>query len=87
MIDHNRQKGAAMNNDKHLDGQPRPTAEQVAWVFSHIRDHAREPGSFRHLIYQRMRFDCRAYSPLYGAGGLEISNMCHAAAALAGEGD
>jgi len=46
----------------------------VAWVFENILAHAREGGSFRYLIYNRLGFDIDAYFPLYEAGGMEISN-------------
>jgi hypothetical protein len=55
----------------------KPTPEQVAWVFRHIADHLREGGTFRYLIYDRMGFDSDAYSTLYGAGGMDISNACN----------
>lgn len=60
--------------DDFLAGQPKPTIEQVAWVFAHLFDHLAEPGSFRYLIYTRMGFDHDAYTPLYLAGGQAISN-------------
>jgi hypothetical protein len=44
------------------------------WVFQTICDHARQGGSFRYLIYNRLGFDMDAYSPLYCAGGMDISN-------------
>ena len=46
----------------------------VAWVFEQIVAHAREGGSFRYLIYDRLGFDLDAYVPLYLAGGMTISN-------------
>lgn len=46
----------------------------VAWVFRKICDHARDGGSFRYLIYDRLGFDLDAYAILYEAGGMEISN-------------
>lgn len=46
----------------------------TAWVFQHIVEHAKEGGSFRHLIYNRLGFDTDSYVPLYEAGGMEISN-------------
>ncbi len=63
-------------NAEHLRGQQKPTIEQVAWVFAHLHDHIMEPGSFRFLIYDRLGFDCKAYTPLYLAGGMNISNAC-----------
>jgi hypothetical protein len=46
----------------------------VAWVMKHICDHAREGGTFRYLIYERLGFNQDAYLPLYEAGGMTISN-------------
>lgn len=46
----------------------------TAQVFKAIVDHAKEPGSFRYLIYERLGFDTEAYVPLYWAGGMTISN-------------
>jgi len=67
-----------MNADDHLHGQPRPTPEQVAWVFHHLNDHYGEGGSFRHLIYQRMGFDPSAYVGLCGQG-MNLSNLMNCA--------
>lgn len=44
----------------HLQGQPRPSAQQVAWVFHHLNELYEDGGSFRHLIYERMWLDERA---------------------------
>lgn len=46
----------------------------AAWVIKHIVDHAKEGGSYRYLIYDRLGFGTDAYVPLYEAGGMEISN-------------
>jgi len=46
----------------------------VAWTIRKIVEHAREGGSFRYLIYDRMGFEPDAYAVLYDAGGMEISN-------------
>lgn len=43
-------------------------------VFKALCDHAREGGSFRHLIYNRLGFKNDAYLPLHQCGGTEISN-------------
>jgi hypothetical protein len=43
------------------------------WVFKHLVEHAKEGGSYRHLIYQRLGFDIDAYIPLCD-DGLTISN-------------
>ena len=43
------------------------------WAMKHIVDHAREGGSYRYLIYDRMGFGPEAYAPLC-ADGLTISN-------------
>lgn len=53
-----------------------PTVQQVAWVFAHLHDHLMRPGTFRHLIYDRMGFDPSAYSLLCRAGGRDISDSC-----------
>jgi hypothetical protein len=47
----------------------------TAWVCKHILDHAREGGSYRYLIYDRLGFDMDAYGVLQEAGALEISNQ------------
>ncbi len=46
----------------------------VADTFRAIVAHAREGGSFRHLIYGRLGFGYEAYSELYASGGMDISN-------------
>ena len=46
----------------------------TAWVFKNIVDHAKEGGTFRYLIYNRLGFSPDAYVPLYEAGGMDISN-------------
>lgn len=46
----------------------------TAWVFKNIVEHAMEGGSYRTLIYDRLGFGPEAYSPLYSAGGMTISN-------------
>ena len=43
------------------------------WVMKHIVEHAREGGSYRYLIYDRLGFDLDAYAPLC-SDGLTISN-------------
>jgi hypothetical protein len=67
-----------MTADDHLQGQPRPSAEQVAWVFHHLNDLYDEGGSFRHLIYHQMGFDTKAYGMLVGQGQA-LSNLIHCA--------
>lgn len=47
------------------------------WVFQNISKHMEEGGSFRYLIYNRMGFTGKAYTPLYDGGGLDISNFCN----------
>ena len=46
----------------------------TAWVFKNIVEHAKEGGSYRYLIYDRLGFNLDAYVPLFEAGGMEISN-------------
>ena len=43
------------------------------WAMKHIVEHAREGGSYRTLIYDRLGFGPEAYSPLCD-DGLTISN-------------
>lgn len=43
------------------------------WVMKHIVNHAREGGSYRYLIYDRLGFGPESYVPLC-ADGLTISN-------------
>ena len=52
----------------------KPSIEQVAWVFTHLCDHMNDGGSFRYLIYNRMGFGPEAYTTLYMAGGMALSN-------------
>lgn len=46
----------------------------TAQVIKAIVDHAKEGGSFRYLIYDRLGFGPDAYLPIYEAGGMDISN-------------
>lgn len=43
------------------------------WVMKHIVEHAKEGGSYRYLIYDRLGFGPEAYAPLC-SDGLTISN-------------
>ena len=43
------------------------------WVMKHVVEHAREGGSYRYLIYDRLGFGLNAYVPLC-ADGMTISN-------------
>lgn len=45
----------------------------VQWTMKHIVEHAKERGSYRYLIYQRLGFGPEAYVPLLDYG-LVISN-------------
>ena len=47
----------------------------TAWVIRHILDHAKEGGSYRYLIYDRLGFEADAYGVLQEAGALDISNL------------
>ena len=60
-----------------VDEMDKPTAEQVAWVFEKLCEHAKEGGSYRSLIYDRMGFDGKAYKPLHKAGGMVLTNLIH----------
>jgi hypothetical protein len=60
---------------KLVDDCPYETRLAIAaWVMRAIVDHARDGGSFRFLIYDRLGFGPDAYLPLYYAGGMTISN-------------
>lgn len=61
--------------DDLLHGEQRPSVNQIAWVFAHLADSIYDEGcTFRSLIYRRMGLDERAYTPLYLAGGMQITN-------------
>ena len=58
-----------------LESTPYETKLAItAWVFEKLVEHARQRGSYRGLIYERLGFDSDAYAPLYEAGGMTISN-------------
>lgn len=52
----------------------KPTPEQAAWVISKIVAAMKRPGSFRYMIYDRMGYGPDAYTPIYLAGGMELTN-------------
>lgn len=52
---------------------PRLKLAVTRWAMKHIVDHAREGGSYRYLIYNRLGFGPEAYVPLCD-GGMTISN-------------
>jgi hypothetical protein len=45
----------------------------VKWAMKHIVDHAKEGGTYRYLIYDRLGFGPEAYAPLC-SDGMTISN-------------
>jgi hypothetical protein len=45
----------------------------VKWAMKHIVEHAKEGGSYRYLIYNRLGFGPEAYAPLC-SDGITISN-------------
>jgi hypothetical protein len=47
----------------------------TAWVCKHILDHAKDGGSYRYLIYDRLGFSEDAYGVLQENGALDISNL------------
>ena len=66
-------------NEKYLAEIVENTPYEVrlavtAWAIKHILAHAREGGSYRYLIYERLGFDADAYGVLQTAGALDISN-------------
>lgn len=61
--------------DKLLEGEERPSINQVAWVFGCLYDSLNRGGcSFRKTIYGLMGYGPEAYVPLYLAGGMSITN-------------
>lgn len=63
--------------DRHksvLEGQSKPTIEQIAWVFACLRDCVQQPGSYRNMIYGSMELPLEAYTPLYCAGAMEVND-------------
>jgi len=59
----------------YLCGEATPTEAQVAYVFATLRQHGRDGGTYRYLIYDLLGFGESAYTPLYVAGGMELSNL------------
>ena len=56
------------------------TIEQVAEVFEVLNEFIKEGGgSYRYLIYDKFGFGFDAYTPLYLAGGMNISNTINEA--------
>jgi hypothetical protein len=53
--------------------EPEMKLAVTKWAMKHIVDHAREGGSYRYLIYDRMGFGPEAYAPLC-SDGMTISN-------------
>lgn len=46
----------------------------ACWVMKHVYAHAKEGGSYRYLIYERLGFGPDAYAPMMFADALNISN-------------
>jgi len=57
--------------------RPSAVLKQTVRVFEKIAEHAKEGGTFRTLIYDRLGFGPEAYFPLYLAGGMDISNALY----------
>lgn len=55
----------------------KPTPEQVAWVFKHLKNHFDEGGSFRYLIYDRLGFDKSEYLLFFENGGFALSQIAN----------
>jgi len=67
--------------DKHLDNLAETCDNEVKiavvrWAMKHIVEHAKEGGSYRYLIYDRMGFGPEAYGALC-SDGITISNEFH----------
>ena len=74
-------------HENRLNGQPKPTPEQVAWVIAHLCDHAIQGGSFRVMIYSRMGYEQQEYPALCCAGGLALSNILNTISAYGLNGE
>lgn len=60
--------------DEHIQSADMKTKIAfAAWVMKHVVDHARDGGSFRYLIYDRLGLDLSAYCALCD-DGMIISN-------------
>jgi len=59
-----------------VKNEDKPTIAQCAYVIKRMVDHAREGGSYRYLIYDRLGYGPEAYEPLLVAGGMDFSNLC-----------
>jgi hypothetical protein len=46
----------------------------TAYVFRALKDHMKEGGTYRYLIYDRLGFGPEAYTALYVNGGMDLSN-------------
>jgi hypothetical protein len=55
-----------------IDQIDKPTAEQIAWIFSLLLEHLEEPVSLRELIFNKMGLDHDAYQMMIAIGGLEL---------------
>ena len=61
--------------DKIADQCPSETKLAVTrWAMKHIVDHAKDGGSYRYLIYNRLGFGTEAYMPLCDSG-MVITNQ------------
>jgi hypothetical protein len=66
-------------NEKYMDEIVDKTDYETrlavtAWVFKNIIENAKDGGSFRCLIYDKLGYKTDAYCPLLLAGGMEITN-------------
>ncbi len=76
-----------MNEEKAMEvlgDDPKPTVNQVAYVFAQIMANTGR-GTFRSLMYERLGYSPRDYSLLYYAGGHEINNAL--SDVIRGDGD
>jgi hypothetical protein len=69
---------AYAEHDQHLDKLAEDCDNElkiavVRWAMKHIVEHAKEGGSYRTLIYDRLDFGPEAYGPLC-SDGITISN-------------
>jgi len=69
-------KESYTNADKFWDSLTEEQQIQAAVVmFKKLNQQLESKGSFRHMIYNVFGWGPEAYSAIYAAGGMNISNM------------
>lgn len=80
-LDELRELGKSMSEDirtwvkERVDASDYDTRLAIAaWTIQNVLEHAREGGSYRYLIYDRLGFGPDAYAVLQFHGALDVSN-------------